>query len=1345
MNTKDLLFYNKEGYQMNLSYDEEKGIWSGKSFFDKNSTDTFKTQAVYLFEKVLGTNNNFQAYLDKFQFFNTDGMRIYPSYNSKSLAITDIRMTVAHNDFPTKWIYATGIEDEFYAGQYVYFTGLDGFYMSEFDTVDGPGRQKLFQIIRIEKGRAMIATSSNGFFSFGTVPTFNGTQMINPADVIEVTTRTNTPNWNQTGVLTKLYKNKKISLVSDSSENTGVYTVENAGRDMMRREFRYNPTLTLSANDRLEAKVTMYTDRIAVSNGVTEFGPASNPNGIVLPYVPNFLKAGDVIVAQAKDVSLNAANTVDFTVVSIDRSTNMVTVSSTPTYQSVDCHMYLTTNEVRFTQEAVMDSNNDYSMPITYWHLCNRTFEQLYNLGINVEYVNAEDSIYFRSNFTGTQYYNVEIRHVANNGTQTVIPKTEIIYSTIPVFVKEGLNEIEEFEPDSTLYSREIIFDNIDNHGLNVRINGIDYNVDKDVDVENTIDDWIDVHATKLAEIGIVAAKTGLDTIHIRSEFPNVPVFMQMNMGDFSSYFIPYKVIEFNTIKTQLLISINERNYVVPFDTDVMTTIANWVNTHKAILNTHGIMVKDNLNSSITFGVRDPERVLNITYNVGFMPRSGDYSVFENLRATPGKGTLLAGNEIKIVPGTYNFLNFYATGQKISIQGAAKTLQNISYNVIGLSNDTVSLSYQGPFWQQGLPVFTLNIVSDYFVRNPKHGVSGLHNPARLSWSFKDTKVNDFFLYDFSGKQLKPGPGMPGYTGPLPLCGSDGSIALTLNSKPNTKEEYAADPTKQQTIFEMLEHEMPYIDSDENINTEPEPIQVFVGYNSKLEGYNRTRLYLSLEEDIEYGAITSSNMSDNLWIFKDDYVEIANPTANVDFRNLGFSPGQKIRVYARDVNSDGRNIAVMENGGRLLVVKEVFLNRIVFTTGVVEENSIKTIPKTTLPFYDEMDNPLYENRTMEVVLRVEPRVIAYFDMYGETEGEDERHRINLDNRNKNILKLQDFYIFKEVDINEEGVDWIFMNRKRKQMLEIYPQIFNYVGSYKSIIEAINFFGYNDLTFTEYTQNVNPESPDFGKLFNMELLNIFDKSMKGWQFSNLAFENLRNMGFRKTNLFSLNYKITDNQGNFVEGYSFAEVKVKLNGLKKWLTENLLPIGTKIADINGKYVMPHDFILQHQTVMTRNFRVEEYSTPVDFDVSGYMQPINTGSDNYDVSVQFKSAGDIEWFDYRIKTFSLPQWNPNNTYSVNSKVYHSGYVWTALNTIPASLEPGKSILWEKTSLDRLEQIQLHTGYKWDGSGVGFTVSELMDPHFIVEVHWHSGYGCTMTRKKAYSVIPGFFDNLME
>lgn len=64
-----------------------------------------------------------------------------------------------------------------------------------------------------------------------------------------------------------------------------------------------------------------------------------------------------------------------------------------------------------------------------------------------------------------------------------------------------------------------------------------------------------------------------------------------------------------------------------------------------------------------------------------------------------------------------------------------------------------------------------------------------------------------------------------------------------------------------------------------------------------------------------------------------------------------------------------------------------------------------------------------------------------------------------------------------------------------MLLIYPEIWNYIGSYKAFIGAINYFGYGDLQLYEYYKNINVASPLYNKIHRVLLKDIFDNSVDG----------------------------------------------------------------------------------------------------------------------------------------------------------------------------------------------------------------------------------------------------------
>jgi len=117
--------------------------------------------------------------------------------------------------------------------------------------------------------------------------------------------------------------------------------------------------------------------------------------------------------------------------------------------------------------------------------------------------------------------------------------------------------------------------------------------------------------------------------------------------------------------------------------------------------------------------------------------------------------------------------------------------------------------------------------------------------------------------------------------------------------------------------------------------------------------------------------------------------------------------------------------------------------------------------------------------IEVIDGVEIREIAQLKVYGEVEGEDERLRTLLSNIGMNLDDL-DYFIFKESNIQEQSPDFIILNQKRKELLLQASQIKPFIGTYRALLSAIDFFGYDKITLKEYWLNINEQSENFGKL-------------------------------------------------------------------------------------------------------------------------------------------------------------------------------------------------------------------------------------------------------------------------
>jgi len=211
--------------------------------------------------------------------------------------------------------------------------------------------------------------------------------------------------------------------------------------------------------------------------------------------------------------------------------------------------------------------------------------------------------------------------------------------------------------------------------------------------------------------------------------------------------------------------------------------------------------------------------------------------------------------------------------------------------------------------------------------------------------------------------------------------------------------------------------------------------------------------------------------------------------------------------------------------------------------------------------------VYSNDSVDRIL------VARILFYGEVEGEDDRLRVLLQNLGS-TLDEGDFILFKEHDITEMSPDYILLNQKRRELLLELSNIRPFIGTYKAILNAIDFFGYNNLTLKEYWLNINTGSNSFGKLHAVPVPN---SSKHGDAVRKAMTIKVPNSNLKKTSRFSLVYKINTANGGVDEwdiptvdevfDFTPEEVLIKLYGLKNKLQREYLPLNAKIVDITGE----------------------------------------------------------------------------------------------------------------------------------------------------------------------------------
>jgi len=240
----------------------------------------------------------------------------------------------------------------------------------------------------------------------------------------------------------------------------------------------------------------------------------------------------------------------------------------------------------------------------------------------------------------------------------------------------------------------------------------------------------------------------------------------------------------------------------------------------------------------------------------------------------------------------------------------------------------------------------------------------------------------------------------------------------------------------------------------------------------------------------------------------------------------------------------------------------------------------------------------------------PSKILEVDFYGEIEGEDERLEVLLQNLGRSLTPSENL-VFRDHDPSEPFPDFRELNVKRKELLIAGEDIFPYIGSYKGLINALRFFGYQDLRIKEYWLNIdyktnvssgNPveenqqyldslkkipysnsflideiiNNPNSGKY---RMVQTYGPDSDGVYRLDVSGEDtlIPSGIFKKTALFGLYYdinKVTNELNEF--GYpvvndaflfSQEEVLIKLFSLKEILKRKYLPLNARIVDITGE----------------------------------------------------------------------------------------------------------------------------------------------------------------------------------
>ena len=177
-------------------------------------------------------------------------------------------------------------------------------------------------------------------------------------------------------------------------------------------------------------------------------------------------------------------------------------------------------------------------------------------------------------------------------------------------------------------------------------------------------------------------------------------------------------------------------------------------------------------------------------------------------------------------------------------------------------------------------------------------------------------------------------------------------------------------------------------------------------------------------------------------------------------------------------------------------------------------------------------------------------------------------------------------FKDVtdyDKYDSLFDYQKLNDKSKELYLTYSEIFPYVGTYKALVNAVNYLGYDDIFFKEWYKELDSNSKLQSNLVSYE---IPYRSMSQNNITKLPIE--RRILLKKLNWLSMVYKIAEETEEFVDygdnvripvirnnytNYYANEILVKLISLKNWLEKYIIGLNCRIIDINGEGIVMKD----------------------------------------------------------------------------------------------------------------------------------------------------------------------------
>jgi hypothetical protein len=296
----NLIFFDKEGNSINFNYNNTLEKYEGDIIFHESSDDTYKTQALYLFENVNGFDyENIELLkLRKLQLFNEYGFHFYNS-TYKNQKLNSIEPVNNDSEYFSKWLYGDLFDQKFTKGTLIKF---------EQNLFEFNNPNKFYPVLAVKENAILILSPTNNSdftnqYDFNDLFNYNDIY-ISSVDSIGIYNYINSntyadtlSKWNESNFYTQIYDNRKLNIVNSlnndlyrnttKNEDVTVVTIENS-EIVDLEHWEYNLS---NVNDSFIINVITRTDLPKIYQGNINFDSSTNKI-FFSSQIPEILKPG---------------------------------------------------------------------------------------------------------------------------------------------------------------------------------------------------------------------------------------------------------------------------------------------------------------------------------------------------------------------------------------------------------------------------------------------------------------------------------------------------------------------------------------------------------------------------------------------------------------------------------------------------------------------------------------------------------------------------------------------------------------------------------------------------------------------------------------------------------------------------------------------------------------------------------------------------------------------------------------------------------------------------------------------------------------------------------------------